>query len=253
VANEQAQAPEEGSASAWTRLAGDYEQARSREDSFDRLLDWPAELAVLGDVTGKTVLDVGCGSGAKDVELLEQGATEIIGIDISGHFIASADPRLTLVQGDLSELDQLPAVQGRTFDRILFLQSLGYAEDQVRTLRAARDRLSANGFMVVVRSHPIRFAVERAKKNGTLLGQEYFTTEPYSYASGWNEQVTVTHQTNTVADMLNAFAAAGLWIEGAVEPRLSAESRRRFPHKQAWLDEHLGVIVFKVRPLPDLA
>jgi SAM-dependent methyltransferase len=253
VANEQAQAPEEGSGSAWTRLAGDYEQARSREDSFDRLLDWPAELAVLGDVTGKTVLDVGCGSGAKDVELLEQGATEIIGIDISGHFIACADPRLTLVQGDLSELDQLPAVQGRTFDRILFLQSLGYAEDQVRTLRAARDRLSANGFMVVVRSHPIRFAVERAKKNGTLLGQEYFTTEPYSYASGWNEQVTVTHQTNTVADMLNAFAAAGLWIEGAVEPRLSAESRRRFPHKQAWLDEHLGVIVFKVRPLPDLA
>ena len=61
----------------------------------------------------------------------------------------------------------------------------------------------------------------------------------------------MTHQVNTVADMLNAFAAAGLWIEEAVEPRLSAPDRRRFPHKQAWLDEHLGIIIFKARPLHD--
>ena len=50
--------------------------------------------------------------------------------------------------------------------------------------------------------------------------------------------------------MINAFAAAGLWIEEAVEPQLSEEDQRRFPHKQAWLDEHLGVIVFKLRPIP---
>jgi ubiquinone/menaquinone biosynthesis C-methylase UbiE len=234
--------------SSWTQLAADYEQARGREDSLDRLLDWPAELAMLGDLTGMTILDVGCGSGAKDVELLERGAAEVVGIDIAGQFVPSADRRLTLVQGDLSQLDDVPAVRGRSFDRILFLQSLGYAADQAATLRAARRLLSADGFIVVVRSHPIRFAVERAKKNGTLIGQEYFGAASYSYPSGWNEQVTVTHKVGTVADMVNAFAAAGLWIEEAVEPQLSLEARRRFPHKQAWLDEHLGVIVFKLRP-----
>lgn len=71
----------------------------------------------------------------------------------------------------------MPCLHGRSFDRTLFLQSLGYAVDQARTLRAARDRLNANGFILVVRSHPIRFAVERARRNGTTLGQEYFSTE----------------------------------------------------------------------------
>ena len=183
----------EEAASAWTRLAEDYERARGREDSLDRLLDWPAELAVLGDVTGRTVLDLGCGSGAKDVELLERGAAEVVGIDIAGQFLASVDPRLTLARGDLTRLDEVPAIRGRSFDRILFLQSLGYAADQVRTLQMAGQLLSTEGFLVVVRSHPIRFAAERAKKNGTQLGREYFATEPYSYSSSWNEQLIVTH------------------------------------------------------------
>jgi hypothetical protein len=46
-------------ASGWHELAGDYELGRRKPDSFDRILDWPAELSVLGDVTGLDVLDVG--------------------------------------------------------------------------------------------------------------------------------------------------------------------------------------------------
>jgi SAM-dependent methyltransferase len=213
-------------------------------------LDWPAELSVLGDVTGLDVLDVGCGSGAKAVELLERGASSVTGLDLAGRFVPMEDERLTLIQADLSDLGEVPAITGRRFDRIVFLQSLGYARDQVATLAAARRHLTDGGFIVVARSHPIRFAVERAEKNGTTIGQEYFSTEPYTYASRWNKQISLTHVTNTVADMINTFAAAGLWIEHALEPQLSEEHRRQFPHKQVWLDRHLGIIVFRARPLP---
>jgi 2-polyprenyl-3-methyl-5-hydroxy-6-metoxy-1,4-benzoquinol methylase len=99
--------------------------ARTRPDSLDKLLEWPAELEVLGDVTGKTILDVGCGAGAKDIELLERGASRVVGIDIAGRFVDTQRSGLTLVQGDLSELDQVQQIADRTFDRILFLQSLG--------------------------------------------------------------------------------------------------------------------------------
>jgi hypothetical protein len=34
----------------------------------------------------------------------------------------------------------------------------------------------------------------------------------------------------------------------AVEPQLGQHDRRRFPHKQAWLDKHLGMIIFRLRP-----
>ena len=43
-------------ASGWHELAGDYELGRRKPDAFDRILDWPAELSVLGDVTGLDVL-----------------------------------------------------------------------------------------------------------------------------------------------------------------------------------------------------
>jgi hypothetical protein len=54
-----------------------------------------------------------------------------------------------------------------------------------------------------------------------------------------------------MSDLLNVFSAAGLWIETTVEPQLSEDARRRYPHKQAWMDKFLGILIFKLRPLPD--
>ena len=47
------------------------------------------------------------------------------------------------------------------------------------------------------------------------------------------------------------FSAAGLWIEAAVEPQLSEDDRRSYPHKQAWMNKYLGILIFKLRPKPD--
>lgn len=232
----------------WLELAPDYERARSREDSLDRLVEWPAQRDLLGDVTGRSVLDVGCGNGGKLAELVGDGATASVGVDISGNFLSAPPPGLEFIRGDLSELGSVPELVGRTFDRILFLQSFGYAKDPVRTLQAARAMLAEGGFIVLTRTQPIRYAVERAEQNGTPLGEEYFSTATFSYLSGWNEQITLTKRPYTISDLLNVFSAAGLWIETALEPQLSEDARRRYPHKQAWMDKYLGILVFKLRP-----
>lgn len=235
----------------WQRLAQGYEQARAKEDSLDRLVEWPAQRDLLGDVDSRSVLDVGCGNGAKLAELMRDGAAPSVGVDISGNFLADPPPGMELVRGDLSDLDSVPALTGRTFDRIMFLQSIGYAADPVRTLRAARGMLADDGFILLTRTHPIRYAVERAEKNGTTLGEEYYSTSPYTYVhAGWNDQVALTKRTYTIADLVNLFSAAGLWIETAVEPRLSEEARLRYPHKQEWINKHLGILIFRLRPLP---
>ncbi|HEX3678912.1 MAG TPA: class I SAM-dependent methyltransferase, partial [Galbitalea sp.] len=197
----------------WTDLASDYEQARAKEDSLDRLVEWPAQRALLGELTGLSVLDVGCGNGAKVAELVvDGGATASVGVDISGNFISEPPPGLELIQGDLSDLASVPGLADRRFDRILFLQSFGYAKDSVGTLRTAQAMLADGGFILLTRTQPIRYAIERAEQNGTSLGEEYFSTDSFSYRhKGWSEQVTLTKRPYTMSDLLNTFGAAGLW------------------------------------------
>lgn len=233
----------------WQELAADYERARAREDSLDRLVEWPAERDVLGDVTGCSILDLGCGNGGKLAELVRDGALASAGVDITGNFIASPPTGVELIRGDLSYPDMLPELSGRTFDRILFLQSFGYAKDPVHTLRAARAMLNRDGFILLTRTQPIRYAVERAEQNGTTLGEEYFSQVDYTYRTGWNEDIALTKRTYTMSDLLNVFSAAGLWIETAIEPHLTEEAARRYPHKQAWMNKYLGIFIFKLRPL----
>lgn len=233
---------------SWAELAPDYERARAREDSLDRLVEWPAQRHLLGDVVGRAVLDLGCGNGAKLAQLVADGATDCLGVDISGNFVGEPPSGLTLVRGDLNELHAIPAVTSRRFDRILFLQSFGYVLDPVRTLQVARRLLTDDGFIVLSKTQPIRYAVERAEQNGTSLGEEYFSTEPFSYLTGWNDQITLTKRRYTVSDLVNVFSAAGVWIETALEPQLSEEARRKYPHKQEWMRKYLGILVFKLRP-----
>ena len=61
---------------------------------------------------GACVMDVGCGSGAMFADLMDGGACEIEGVDISGEMIRLAqkkygpDPRIHLSQADFLQLEQ---------------------------------------------------------------------------------------------------------------------------------------------------
>ena len=95
-----------------------------------RSIDWSSGLPsahLVGDVTGLAVLDAGCGNGAKIAQLAGEGAAASVGVDISGNFI-TPPPGVELIEGDLSDLAAVPGLAGRQFDRILFLQSFGYAD-----------------------------------------------------------------------------------------------------------------------------
>jgi hypothetical protein len=87
-------------------------------------------------------------------------------------------------------------------------------------------------------------------KPPTSLGEEYFSAAPYTYLTGWNDQVVLTKRTYTISDLINVFSTARLWIETAIEPQLSEDARRRYPHKQAWMNKYLGILIFKLRPHP---
>jgi SAM-dependent methyltransferase len=84
------------------RSAAEARRAVLAPVDVDRYLDPPADTPygleyafyLLGDIRGKTVLDLGCGSGESMVPLAKRGA-RVIGIDISPELIRLARQRLS--------------------------------------------------------------------------------------------------------------------------------------------------------------
>lgn len=102
----------------------------------------PSFLAMVGDVRGRSVLDLASGTGFYSREFKRRGASDVLGIDISGEMVSVAqqlekdDPLGVRYEvGDVAELR--PA--GRRFDIALAVQLLNYASDIATTERMCRN------------------------------------------------------------------------------------------------------------------
>jgi SAM-dependent methyltransferase len=72
---------------AWTRANADYTDARAEEAWAKDEVDWgvwhvpESELHALPDVTGKDVVELGCGTGYVGAWLKKLGAARVVGVD----------------------------------------------------------------------------------------------------------------------------------------------------------------------------
>ncbi|MFE9427576.1 class I SAM-dependent methyltransferase [Kitasatospora sp. NPDC006697] len=102
----------------------------------------PSMLELVGEVTGRSVLDLACGTGFYSRELKRRGASDVLGVDISAEMIAAArgiehrEPLgIRYEVGDVAELRPLE----QRFDLALAVQCLNYAEDIAGMERMCRN------------------------------------------------------------------------------------------------------------------
>lgn len=137
----------------------------------------PSFLALVGDVRGKSVLDLASGTGFYSREFKRRGAEDVFGVDISGEMVAAArefedrDPLgVRYARGDVSELRPL----GRHFDVATAVQLLNYADDVAameRMCRNVHQNLAPGAeFFVLAQTPDYRF-------DGPPLGKYGFLTE----------------------------------------------------------------------------
>ncbi len=92
---------------------------RDREDNYNDLLEQQAMAKLLPDITGKDVLDLGCGYGRNCIDFVLKGAKRVVGVDISKKMLEiakekSSDARIEYIRMDMSEILTLQ----RRFDLI---------------------------------------------------------------------------------------------------------------------------------------
>jgi ubiquinone/menaquinone biosynthesis C-methylase UbiE len=141
-----------GSRGAETALADAY--ARWRKSSLGRITDVLERrllLDLIGDVRGRTILDVGCGYGELAVALWERGA-RVSGIDASAAMIATARQRslrqgadITFAVGTAERLPFAPA----TFDRVVAVTVLCFVDDAASVFGEIGRVLRPGGRLVI--------------------------------------------------------------------------------------------------------
>lgn len=241
-----------GPTEIWEALAQGYERDRQRPSSLDTLVEFPAQLEMIGEYEGSRVLDLGCGSGAKAIHLASTGAAEVVGVDICRPFIESLrhralPPNASFYLGDLNDLGRVAALRGRWFDLVLCFQSFSYVTDPVATLSHIRGLVAEGGALILCRPHPLRFAMEYARSSGVGLARAYQSSATCSYRSEWNQEITLTDPVVTFAEMINQLSSAGFLIDQVKEPQLTVEQANDHPDLQGWMDDNFGVILIRAR------
>jgi magnesium-protoporphyrin O-methyltransferase len=134
---------------AWEKLTSDAPVGRiratvraGRDQMRSTLLSWLPH-----DLTGKRVLDAGCGTGAFAVEAARRGA-EVVAIDLSPTLVNLARERLPAELAgriDFQSGDMLSPALGR-FDHVVAMDSVIHysAEDAVNALAQLAERTSGS-------------------------------------------------------------------------------------------------------------
>ncbi|ALX96404.1 SAM-dependent methyltransferase [Serratia fonticola] len=146
-----------------------YAQLSRSVQGLDGAPEWSTIRSILPDLQGKKVVDLGCGYGWFCRSAREQGAAQVLGMDLSEKMLGKAkemtkDPAIEYRQQDLEAL-QLPAA---SFDLVYSSLTLHYIEDLSKLFATVYQALVSGGEFIFTAEHPIYTA---PKHQGWLVDE----------------------------------------------------------------------------------
>ncbi|MGI5840176.1 MAG: class I SAM-dependent methyltransferase [bacterium] len=186
--------------------------------------------ALLGEVSGKRVLDAGCAAGWYAMWLADRGAT-VTALDVSPKMVEKTRARVggkaVVLVADLRQ--PLDVLDDGSQDIVLSSLVLHYIKDWNKVLREFHRKLAAQGRLVFSVHHPFMDYTQYKQKN-------YFTTTLLH--DEWNaggKMVKVDFYRRPMQQIINPLARSGFIIEEMVEPQPTEEFRRLNPEWYAKL------------------
>jgi SAM-dependent methyltransferase len=164
---------------------------RYRSDIFVR---FEKTFDSLGDLSGKRVLDIGCGSGSYVAETLKRGAAHVTGIDPAPRMLALAryrvaklgmNGRATLVEGYFPQM----CPHGR-FDFAIVMGVMDYVEDAPAFVGSLLDVISERAVLSFPSTHWFRTPFRKVRYTARRCPVYFYTRAKISKLM---EQAGVKH------------------------------------------------------------
>lgn len=183
------------------------------------------ELKLFGDVTGKKMLEICCGSGHSIKYHADRHAGELWGIDISQKQLDNAEKYLgeygyvaKLICSSMEEMN-LPQDY---FDYAYSIYGIGWTTDLQGTFNKIASSLKKDGIFIFSWNHTLYHCVAFSRKNGKnvlddgkmVFGTSYFDESYYKMPVHDSEVVLCNRMISTY---VNALARAGFVIEQMIE------------------------------------
>ncbi len=186
--------------------------AENESNLFNAYYERPEMLRLAGDVSGRRILDAGCGSGPLSAALQARGAL-VTGFDASAAMVDLARRRLGQ-DADLHVADlgaPLPFADAE-FDDVVASLVLHYLEDWAGPLAELRRVLKPGGRLILSVIHPSVYAI-------VYPDADYFALTRYSEDYTMDGQSAVlTYWHRPLHAVTDAFGAAGFRLTTLSEP-----------------------------------
>lgn len=212
-----------------------YKGLRQRRGNANDLFETPALMALLPDMDGKTVLDMGCGMGDHCMEYVRRGASRVVGIDISERMLAGARER-----NGHSNIEYLRLPMERAgelegpFDVVVSSLALHYVQDYAGVSAAVFNLLKPGGTFVFSQESPLTTCFSTGERwtkdaKGVKL---YANISNYSVdgerdTTWFVNGVKKYHR--TFSTVVNTLIDVGFVVERLVEPIPTPEQLRDRP------------------------
>lgn len=174
---------------------------------------------LFGDVSGKKMLEIGCGDGQSLQYQGERKASELWGIDISEKQIEKAKQHLTArgLSANLiaSPMEEECGIPTDYFDFVYSIYAIGWTTDLDGTFDRIASYLKKGGIFIFSWSHPIHKCVS-TEENAFQFKKCYFDESWYSVPLDFCRG-TLTLSDRKLSTYVNALAKAGFFIEQMIE------------------------------------